>query len=213
MPEKFKQYGRLWEYLNPGIDLHDWKENEIFGRTWINQAVIEDMVEKSRQPGADLVAFYTQIADVIDYELCYEFGGFYFNTDVKPLKPLSTLNIDERIPGFAMEDDVHAVNMAMYAPKGNQLFAEIITNLPYRYFGMPGAFMNATTGVQLIMETLSRYNDPVRLWHRNVFNPIHFTDFGYGEEPDLDRNYPEETVAVHSWGHRTNQRSQRIIES
>lgn len=212
MPDNFKEYGRLWAELNPDHTVVDWTEEMIFDTDWENQLVIDHMRQQAQMPGADKVAYYTQVADVVDYELCYRFGGWYFNTDLKPLKSLSTLNIDPQWPAFAYEDDVHLVNMAMYAPIGDSLFGNIIDSLPERYFSAPGAFMNATTGVGLIMDCVNRWGGPLTRFNRNVFNPIHFTEFGYGDEPNIDREFPEETVAVHLWGHRTNQRGQRILE-
>lgn len=212
MPERYQQYGELWTELNPGLELHDWDQERIMDSEWWNTAVLEDLYTRSKQPGADQIAYYTQVADVLDYELIFHYGGWYFNTDLKPIKSLSVLNHDMHTAGLAMEDDIHAVNMAMYGPPNHPLFAKIIDNLPKRYFGMPGAFMNATTGVQLIMQALSEYGGPVVLWDRNVFNPIHWSQFNYGDYPDIEREYPEETVAVHEWLHRTNQRGQRVLE-
>lgn len=212
MPSRYQEYGELWKELNPRYELHDWTEEEIFDTKWINQPVLDDLYSKSKLPGADMIAYYTQVADVIDYELLYLNSGWYFNTDLKPIKSLSVLNQNMHLPAFANEDDVHAVNMAMYSPPNHPLFAKIIDNLPKRYFGMPGAFMNATTGVQLIMQSLGEYTEPVVRYHRDVFNPIHFTDFNYGEYPDIEQEYPEETIAIHEWFHRTNQRRQRVIE-
>jgi len=72
--------------------------------------------------------------------------------------------------------------------------------------------MNATTGVQLIMQTLNEARWDVRFYHRDVFNPIHWSQFNYGTTPDVDREFGPETVAVHEWLHRTNQRGQRVLE-
>ena len=214
MPERYVAYGKMWTELNrdPHLLVHDWTEEEIFDTTWENQDVIDALRRDSLAPNADMVAYYTHLADVIDYELIWKFGGWYFNTDLKPIQPLSVLGYDERTPGFAMEDDHHAVNMAMYGRPYDPLFGRIIEFLPKRYFGMPGAFMNATTGVQLIMQALSTWTGPVKLYHRDVFNPIHWADFAYGELPDIEREYGPETVAVHEWLHRTNQRGQRVLE-
>lgn len=215
MPQRYVEYGQQWTELNPEHTLHDWTEEEIFDTKWTNQAVLDKMYHESKQPGADLIAYYTHVADVVDYELVYRYGGWYFNTDLKPIKPLSGLASERDYPfnaAFAMEDDVHAVNMAMYGPVGNGVFEDIIDTLPKRYFGMPGAYMNATTGVQLIMDVLNRNSRPVCLYDRKVFNPIHWSEFDYGTTPEIDREYPEETVAVHEWLHRTNQRGQRVLE-
>jgi len=215
MPERYQAYGEMWQDMNPEYKLWDWTEEEILDSTWINSTVLQKMYFDSKKPGADMIAYYTHVADVVDYELVYSYGGWYFNTDLKPLKPLRRLSFNRHGAAFANEDDVHAVNMAMYAPRGNPIFEKIIHTLPQRYFSMPGAFMNATTGVQLIMQVLSeveQWQKPVHRFHRNIFNPIHFSEFDYGEYPDIDREFPEETVAVHEWLHRTNQRGQRVLE-
>lgn len=217
MPERYQEYGRLWQELNPGYELHDWTEEEIMDTRWWNQAVLDDMYANSRRPGADMVAYYTHVADVVDYELLWNHGGWYFNTDLKPLKPLQELPSHDELwayPALAMEDDIHPVNMAMYSPKPKHpFFSDVIGLLPKRYFSMPGAFMNATTGVQLLQQAVANYKDQIVFYNRNVFNPIHWADFNYGEVPDIDREYPDETVAVHEWLHRTNQRGQRVLET
>lgn len=212
MPDKFREFGDLWQRLNPQATVHDWTEEEIMDSEWINYKVLQKMYSESQQPGADLIAYYTHVMDVIGYEMVFKFGGWYFNCDLKPLKSLSMLNAVRT--SFAMEDDVWPVNMAMfaYAPR-NDIFEQIINELPKRYFGNPGAFMNFSTGCQLIKPIIDQNIDRITLFPRNVFNPIHFTDFNYGQEPDTGKDFSPETVAVHLWGHRTNQRNQRILES
>lgn len=212
MPKRYREYGDLWQELNPEHTLWDWTEEEVMDNQWINNMVLQDLYRKSKQPGADMIAYYTHVADVIDYEIIYGYGGWYFNTDLKPLKPLAALNDKFYQASLAMEDDVHAVNMAMYSPQHHTFFKDVISILPGRYFSMPGAFMNATTGVQLLMQALEVYPGYVHKWPRNVFNPIHWSEFDYGTTPDIDREYPEETIAVHEWLHRTNQRGQRVTE-
>lgn len=212
MPERYAAYGMRWAELNPGFELHDWTEEEVMDSMWANKDVLNDLYSKSKLPGADLIAYYTQVADVVDYELVWAHGGWYFNTDLMPIKSLDNISYDHQAPAFAYEDDIHLVNMAMYAPQHDRLFEIIINRLPERYFGMPGAFMNATTGVQLIMQAVAEYNGPLTTFNRNVFNPIHWSEFNYGSMPDIEREYPDETIAVHEWLHRTNQRGQRVIE-
>lgn len=217
MPERYKEYGEMWAELNPAHDVHDWTEEEIFDTDWTNAHVLNDLLKNAQNEGADLTAYYTQVADVIDYEILYREGGWYFNTDLKPIKSLSTLTSEQdywAYPALAMEDDIHPVNMAMYAPPGEErrlLYKQIIEALPGRYFSMPGAFMNATTGVQLLQQVLRTHTGPVVYYDRKVFNPIHWSEVRYGEYPD-EKELPEETVAVHEWLHRTNQRNQRVLE-
>lgn len=211
MPDKYVEYGDMWKQLNPGYELHDWTEEEIWDTNWTNQRVLDTMREESKRPGADLIAYYTHVADVVDYEIMFREGGFYANTDLKPLKPLSLLKIDNDVPHFAYEDDVHPVNMFMYSPPENLLFRNIIDLLPVRYFGMPKMGMHITTGVGLIEHALREYSGNAGFWHRDVFNPIHWSSIASGTTPDLNREYPENTIAVHSWSHKEYQRGAEIL--
>lgn len=216
IPPKFKQYGEEFQELNPDYKINLWNEDMVFGERWINQDVIDTMIAESKQPGADMVAFYTHVVDVICYELVYRYGGWYFNTDVKPVKPLDQLedvhHVNFNFPIIAKEDDYHAVNMAMYAPPKNPVFKQFIEEIPKRYFNNPGAFMNFSTGAQMMMQVLNTTHHQYQLLGRKVFNPIHFTDFGYGQEPDMNIEITNATFGIHSWGHRHNCRGQRILE-
>lgn len=211
MPEDFKQYGEEWKDLNPDWELHDWTDEEIFDTEWINQPVIDKMIEESKDPRADMIAFYTHVVDVIDYEIMYKHGGLYINTDIKPIKPLSVLGIAPELPALAMEDDVHPVNMAMYSPVEDPFFARVIEFLPRRYWAHPKAGMHITTGVHLLVEALAEYQQPVALWPRDVWNPIHWANIPYGTKPDLDIEYPECTVASHFWTHRYYMRGAEVL--
>lgn len=211
MPQRFVDYGDEWREMNPAWSLMDWDEEMIFDTKWDNQDVIDQMVKQSKDPNADMVAFYTHVADVVDYEIVYRYGGLYMNTDIKPIRPLHRLNFVDNAIHLAMEDDEHVVNMAMYAEPNNDFLAKVIENLPGRYFNMPGQGMHITTGVGLLMDTLKKYNGPVVKWHRDVWNPIHWSTIAPGTVPDLDRDYPLSTVGSHSWSHKEFMRGHEVL--
>lgn len=213
MPDRFKEYGEQWAALNEPHPVVDWNKEKIMSYKWINQPVIDKMYEQSKYGGADKIAFYTHLADVLCYEIVYHFGGWYINTDLKPIKPLSTLEYSKSKAAFAYEDDVHLVNMAFYAPRGDLFLEAIIDKLPHRYFGMPGQGMHITTGVGLIMDVLNDFPaDYITKFHRDVFNPIHFSQVQQGVVPNIDdREYSEKTIAVHTWDHRRTGRGAEIL--
>lgn len=213
MPNQYQEYWAEWQRLNPEAELITWTEDNIWDRHWINERILGKMWDESRKPGADMISFYTHVADVVCQELMLTRGGFYTNCDMLPIKSLTTLDLTR--PGFAMEDDIHSVNMAMYAPRaGEPVFKQIVDGMEERYFSNPGSLMNFTTGALYMTPIINSYGASVNRWHRNVFNPIHFSQIEYGTTPDL-MNYvpPEESVAVHCWGHRLRPHNQRIIES
>lgn len=213
MPPQYNEYWSEWQQLNPDAELLTWTEDEIFSREWHNQRIIDRMIRESHLPGADLRSYYTHVADVVCQEIMYRYGGFYVNCDMLPIAPLDVLDLSK--PGFAMEDDIHSVNMAMWGMHGAELvFRDIVHGMQDRYFNNPGALMNFTTGALYMTPIINSYGNRVNRWHRNVFNPIHFSQIEYGTTPDL-LNFvaPKETVAIHCWGHRLNPHNQRIIES
>lgn len=212
MPAKYQEYKEQWQEINPEWKMKEWNEDDIFGRKWQNQAVIDQMVEESKNPNADPIAFYTHVADVVCPEIIYNEGGVYINADIKPLRPIDNLKVDWTKPWLSLDAEGYAGNMAMSCPSGNRIFRDIIREMGKRYFDSPGAYMNYSTGAILYQDVLRmhpKYN--MQYLPRTVFNPLHFTDFDYGQEPDLEVDFPEETIGAHAWGHRTNMRRQTIL--
>jgi mannosyltransferase OCH1-like enzyme len=215
MPENYKQFGVKWQELNPDWEVIDWTEETYPTDTIINHAVIQHL--RTPGPGETIheVALATQIADVLDYELLYHFGGLYVNTDIEPLKPLSELF--DRNP--AMNEMAAAgwevpgqwvVNAAMWAPEPQMEFwARTIEHLPVRYFRSPNEFMSTTTGPGLLTTMYQSRPDLLYVWERDVFNPISLFEVEYGKDAEFStENLPEVTVGVHHWGHRKNRRPQ-----
>jgi hypothetical protein len=215
MPENYQEFGRKWAELNPDWEVIDWTEETYPWDTVINSAVIQHL--RTPGPGQTIheVALATQIADVLDYELVYHFGGLYVNTDIEPLKPLTELF--DRNPalyenaGAGWEvPEQWVVNAAMWAPEPQMEFwAHVIHHLPYRYFGSPDEYMSTTTGPGLLTTMYQIMPDLLYVWDRDVFNPISLFEVPYGEDAtyNLD-DLPEVTVGVHHWGHRKNMRPQ-----
>lgn len=218
MPEEYRFFGQEWERLNPGWKVWDWTEREIFDGDWENSSVLEHLLEQGRQPGADKIALATQIADVIAYEIVYKYGGLYVNTDLQPVRPLSELF--DRHPDLLVrdaagrEDDYWVVNAVLWAPElYSDFWLAVIKALPYRYFLLPGEYMSNTTGPHLLTQVYeSRRADLIAL-DKQVFNPLHFTEVEFGKDAEFDPDQlPEQTIAVHHWGHRRNRRNQRVLE-
>lgn len=212
MPTKYQEYKEQWQELNPEWKMREWNEDDIFGRQWSNQKVIDKMVEESKDPNADPIAFYTHVADVVCPEIIYEQGGVYINADIKPLKPIDNLKVDWTLPWLSLDAEGYAGNMAMYSPASNKIFRDIIKEMGKRYFARPGAYMNWSTGAICYQDVLRCHpTNKMQYLPREVFNPLHFTDFGYGQEPDLEVDFPKETIGAHAWGHRSNMRRQTIL--
>lgn len=219
MPERHQFFGDEWRRLNPDWDLIDWDLGSVYDNfAPVNQSVLDDLANQASNRNADLVANATHVADVLGYEIIYKYGGLYVNTDIRPIRPIADiveLNPELNVMAAAgKEDDYWVVNAALWAPEKHQLFwGRVIDALPGRYFSMPGAFMNATTGPHLLTAVYEANPGELHVLDRDTFNPIHWSEFGYGEYPEYDpATFPPGTLGVHEWFHRTNQRNQRTLE-
>lgn len=213
MPANYRAYGHRWQELNPEHSVVDWHDDDVFGRKWINQYAIDTLTEHSKSPGANMSAYYTYVADFVCYEILYEQGGWYFNTDLCPVKSLSNLSFDREKPAFAFEDDVHIINMAMYSPPKHPFMKDVIEEIGSRFRRSPSGPMNTISGAGALLDVANRSGwDKISTFDRIVFNPIHFTSVPIGTEPEWSSDeLSEETVAVHLWGHRKNGRGNTIL--
>jgi mannosyltransferase OCH1-like enzyme len=221
MPKEYEQFGRDWEDLNPGWRVLDWNEDTLHltdTSTWQNADVLDDLLARGQEPDADKVALATHLADVLAYELVYEFGGLYVNTDMQPVRALSDLfdanpAMLEK-PAAGREDDNWVVNAVLWAPEpGDDFWLAVIRALPHRYFSMPDEYMSNTTGPHLLTQVYRDRPQDLVVLDRQVFNPLHFTEVEFGEDAKFNRwELPDETITVHHWGHRRNRRNQRVLE-
>jgi hypothetical protein len=222
MPAEYKQYGRDWEDFNPGWTVTDWDSSSLHlndTQVWRNAAVLDDLLANGEKEGADKIALATHLADVLAYELVFEFGGLYVNTDMQPVKSLDTLFENHpalyETAGAGKEDDHYVVNAVMWAPEPGMYFWErVIAELPGRYFGMYGDYMSNTTGPHLLTMVYNWFPDLLHVVDKQVFNPLHFTEVEFGQDAKFNAwELPAETITVHHWGHRKNRRNQRVLES
>lgn len=215
IPENYAEFGRQWESLNPGWKHILWDEQSIIDQGIINRDVWDDLAVPVPGCRIDEIALATQRADVIGYELVYKYGGLYVNTDIQPVRPISVLfnmypQINE-LPAAPMEDNDFVVNAALWAPEPEMFFWEqCVQYLPFRYKEYPkGTFMNATTGPHLLTHVSHTFPGALLTMSKDTFNPIHWSQVEVGHDAKFYwADLPADTIAVHHWGHRKNQRAQ-----
>jgi mannosyltransferase OCH1-like enzyme len=209
MPRDYSSYGERWKLLNPHWEVILWTEENI--KDIINKAVWDDLRinAKAGHPMPLDRATAVQRADMLSYELVYNYGGMYFNCDIDPLRPMDELlEIVGDRSWAAHEDSYHIVNCAFGGCKGDSFWKMVIASLPNSYWGNPKGTMEVTTGPQYL----------TRQWHQYSFKdsfidlPVHF--FNYAHWGQISRGgdaqqFREQAIAVgafglHHWGHRFN---------
>ena len=205
MPDDYRQFGQAWAGLNPGRTVRDWSEDDILARTWRNQAVIEHLYERDEERRS--VELYVQLADVVSYELLWQFGGTYINCDIEPLRPLAELEAEYGRTWVVHEDPDFVVNAAMGGVPEDPFWDAVIDFLPRRYFAEPTAEMVFTTGPRMLTEVWRSRPVPALPWQ--AFNSTHWSTIPLGGTA-AGRDIPEGAYGLHHWGHRRDQRTNRI---
>ncbi len=178
------------KWINSWIEKHpDWKHiihgNEaIFGRTWINQRLIDAYREKEEWPG---------VADVARYEILYEMGGAMHGADSICLHPIDELFTDSNFDCYTVYENEKAAP-GLVAPlyactKGNAFAKTLIDGLKDAEPGAPWK----TTG-NLYMQKMIELHHPktLKIWPSHTLLPVHHSGETYKGDAKV--------YATHKWG-------------
>lgn len=194
MRRELVEFGKTWERHGYAVKL--WTEDNL--PKLRNQWIYDEIAIRGVNTGGGVpeLGVWVQRADVVSYELIYEFGGIYANTDMECLRSLDP--ILEGVTAFAgMEDGEFLSNALMGCEAGNPFFGHLIDELAIRYRELPGEPMNGVTGPHLL--TKCRREDPAGLtvFPKEFFNPVLFD----GESMRQEWGEFPESYCVHHWGH------------
>lgn len=115
LPEEFKEYGKTWAKHHPEWDIILWTEETL--PSMINKEYL------------DLCNTYSEMSDIIRYELLYQFGGIYIDTDFECLKPIDELVEDLEV--FAStEDNIHICGGFFGSVPKHPLVKQLIDAIP-----------------------------------------------------------------------------------
>ena len=194
-PEEFLGYTEKWGELHPGWELHFWALGGILDLPLQNrQLIVHASTISPKSP-------WPFITDVARYELLWEFGGVWIDTDFDPQKPIDELCEGQEawacweVPGKWVN------NAILAAAPHHPLMKDLITNLPEHLVGMaPEASNTCKSGPQ--------YLTPFAIRHRLHVYPSHyFFPYGWRELHRANESFPE-SYAVHRWNHQRSLRNE-----
>lgn len=192
MRQELIDYGKSWEAH--GYELKLWTEKNL--PELRNQAVYNDIPNKQVNVGCGVpeLGVWVQRADVVSYELIYEYGGIYANTDMECLRSLDP--ILEDVDAFAGWEVIGVLSNALMGctPK-HPFFDAVIEELPYRFDRMRGCPMSESTGPRLLTDIHEKRAD------LTAFPQTHFIPYGYEQMEEEWLPHPE-AYTSHHWGHR-----------
>lgn len=200
MPEEYAFYGLQWELLNPGWEVKMWDEDDISKFPHLKK-VFDDLYR--RDDGRQTTELYVQMADVMGYAIVHAEGGVYTNVDMEPIRPFQELP-STAWASLENNTDGRIVNAIIGAPRPRNIFwSRVLQKLPGRYFSNPTAEMVETTGPAFLTDMAHSMPDRIHVYGTNAFNPIHWKQIpAGGDASEFLDNLPDETIAVHHWGHK-----------
>lgn len=195
MPEHLEHNLKEWRRLHPEWLTYLWTEKNIpdLRHQELYRAapklVPQDAVEQFR-------------ADIIRYELLYDFGGFYADVDTRPLR-----NIESALVGlevFAAAEDRNWVgNTYLGAIPGHPIFHDLISGLAFNVRRLRGKRPNHLSGPRYLTPIWRHHNGyvaPSDQWY-----PFSYTHVRNGNIPS---DFNTDVYCVHQWHH-----TQRVMEA
>ncbi len=213
MPEKYIEYGKKWQELNPDWEVIEWTPQNLSDGEMFNTDVLVDIHSRG---GPDSIEAAVQKADVIGYNLIWEYGGIYLNVDIEPVRPLSYMfdyyGIDP-LQAYASREDWNTpriVNAVLGGPPKHPFWKYVIEKLPEYYWRDPQAEMVETTGPVLLTDCANMWNKdmnfsndlPLKVMPHKAFNLAHWSRIPLGSNADGRWVDSEEVIAIHHWGHK-----------
>lgn len=192
MRRELVEFGKTWERL--GYDAILWTEDNL--PRLRNRWVYDEIAVRGVNAGGGVpeLGVWVQRADVVSYELIYEFGGIYANCDMEALRRIPLDNV----AAFAgMEDGEFLSNALMGCEPGHDFYGWVIAELGPRYAQHSHQPMNYTTGPHLLTWVWRNLCDDLHVFPKEAFNPVLFDGESMrGEWDDHPGSY-----CVHHWGH------------
>lgn len=176
-----------WKEKHPGWEYKLWTNEDVYGRTWINQKHIDYYTERKEWHG---------VADVCTYEILHENGGFMIGADAICLEPIDELfyNNYDSYSVYEQEKIRPGLISPLHASIKDGVFtAELIEGLRQKDVG--GAPWQ-TTGNEYMGVMYRKTKANVHIFPSHYFNSPHLTGLAY---TGADKMY-----AIQKWGSTRN---------
>ena len=123
MPDTLAKWSQQWQELNPDWQYRLWNDkvvDQLENKELFLNPTVSDQQKQSFQ------------SNLVRYEVLYNYGGIYIDTDFEPLKPLDSLipEIEYEDCWAAWEDDAFIANGIMGAKIGSEFLMHVINDIP-----------------------------------------------------------------------------------
>jgi len=191
MPDEFVRYGESWIKHHPDWTMQLWTDENL--PALINQQEF-------------LLAHNTaQRADILRYEVIYQFGGVYIDTDFECLRNIEPLL--QSTHAFVAKSDPHLVAIGIFgAEKGHRFLADVITRLPGSFRRKRYLSVAEQTGPDFFTSVVARHPETT------VFEPSLFYPYSWQEMWRKGQEFSD-AYAAHHWSASWTKADQQRVAS
>jgi mannosyltransferase OCH1-like enzyme len=188
------------KWMNTWPEKHpDWEykivDNEyVSNRKFYNQHLIDEFMNRPKDAG------YAGAADLIRYEILYEFGGFMPGADAVCLENTDELWVDDpEICYTVYENEIlrpKYVSPIYACNPGNKFLEIIIEKLHALDVNKFGRYVSVfrTTGNAFLADMIQQHNPHIKIFPSHYFIPCHFL------RPEQRYSGPDKIYADQMWG-------------
>lgn len=144
LPPLAKSCIESWKKFCPDYEIKEWNESnyDVHKIPYISQAY---RVKK-----------YAFVSDYARFDILYEYGGIYFDTDVEVIRPIDDLISNGAFVGLELPGSI-ATGLGIGAAVGCPIFKEIMDNYKKTCFITQDGKMNLTTVVKRVSNIFKQY--------------------------------------------------------
>jgi hypothetical protein len=191
IPVEFEQFGRSWLKQNPDWEMTLWTEDNL------PRLRNQDLYDRAPELVASRLVWRFR-SNLARYEILYEHGGVYLDTDFEALRPLEPF-IDG-LDLFAAEEKPGLIaNGFMGSRAGHPFLEALISGAERSVAERPNLPSWRTTGPEYLTRVANERPDEMFLIPTHLVYPYHHTELGPDRTPGPIN---PEAFAHHVWASR-----------
>jgi hypothetical protein len=144
LPESAKKCILSWKKYFSDYEIVEWNESNYN----INKT---DFIKE-----AYAAKKYAFVSDYARFDILYNYGGIYFDTDVEVIKPFGDILRNSAFMGFETVGEVNS-GLGMGSIAGNEIFQKILNYYNNRHFLKPDGSYDTRTVVSIASDIMTGY--------------------------------------------------------
>ena len=188
LPELARKCIASWKRFLPDYEIREWNESnyDVHKIPYIAQAY-----EAKK---------YAFVSDFARFDILYEFGGIYFDTDVEVIKPLDDILKNGAFAGIESAGAL-AAGLGIASPAARDILKEILDSYKHETFLLSDGSFNLKTVVTRVSNIFKMhgFSDEVKIQHIADFTIYPMEYFCPKSPRTLQLNITDNTYTIHHY--------------